>query len=67
MLMVMLADRLKTTAVTLLALVLLVFMRRQADALYVPPDMLNIINMFTVVVMCVLVVIIARAWLPGRS
>lgn len=65
--MVMLADRLKRTAIAILALAVLVLIRRQIDSFYVPPDVLNIINIFTVVMFCVLIVVMARAWLPGRS
>jgi hypothetical protein len=65
--MVMLADRLKRTAIAILALAVLVLIRRQVDAFYFPPDVLNIINIFTVVMFCVLIVVMARAWLPGRS
>lgn len=65
--MVMLADRLKRTAVAIVALVAVVLIRRQVDAFYFPPDMLNIINIVTVVMFCVLIVVMARAWLPGRS
>lgn len=65
--MVMLANRLKRTAIAILALAAVILIRRQVDAFYVPPDVLNIINIFTVVMFCVLIVVMARAWLPGRS
>jgi hypothetical protein len=63
----MLADRLKRTAVAIVALAAVVLIRRQVDAFYFPPDVLNIVNIFTVVMLCVLIVIMARGWLPGRS
>jgi len=65
--MMMLADRLKRTAIAIVALAVVILIRRQVDAFYVPPDILNIINIFTVVMFCVLIVIMARAWLPGRA
>ena len=63
----MLASRLRTTAVALIAFVLVVLMRRTVDSFYVPPDFLNIINIATVVMMCLLVVVVVRAWLKYFS
>ncbi len=60
----MLADRFRTTAVSLFAFVMVILIRRQIDSFYVPPDILNVINIFTVVVMCAVIVIIVRAWMP---
>jgi hypothetical protein len=60
----MLADRFRTTAIALLAFVMTVLIRRQIDTFYVPPEILNIINIATVFMMCLVVVVLVRAWLP---
>lgn len=62
----MLADRLKTTAVGLLALVLMVLIRRQIESLTLPPEILNIINLATLFILCLTIVVIVRKWLPRR-
>jgi hypothetical protein len=60
----MLADRFRTTTVALVTLALVILIRRQIDSFYVPPDVLNIINIVTVFMLCLVVVVIARAWMP---
>ena len=65
--MVMLADRIKRTVIAIVAIAVVVLIRRQLDAFPIPPDILNVINIFTVVMFCVFIVIAARAWLPGRA
>ena len=62
----MLADSFKTTAIGLVAFVLVVVMRRQLDAYAIPADILNVLNIATVFMVCFLIVIIARAWIPRR-
>jgi len=64
---VMLADRFKTTAIGLVAFALTVLIRRQVDALIIPADILNVINIATVFMVCFLIVIIVRAWIPRRG
>jgi hypothetical protein len=63
----MLADRFKTTAIGLVAFALTVLIRRQVDALIIPADILNVINIATVFMVCFLIVIIVRAWIPRRG
>ena len=63
----MLADRFRTTAVALVAFALTVLIRRQVDALIIPADILNMINIATVFMVCFLIVIIVRAWIPRRG
>jgi len=63
----MLADRFRTTAVALVAFALTVLIRRQVDALIIPADILNVINIATVFMVCFLIVIIVRAWIPRRG
>ncbi len=62
----MLADRLKTTSVGLLALVLMVLIRRQIESLNFPSEILNIINLATLFILCLMIVVIVRKWLPRR-
>ena len=62
----MLADRLKTTAVGLLTLVLVVLIRRQIESFTLPPEILNILNPATLFILCLIIVIIVRTWLPRR-
>jgi uncharacterized membrane protein len=63
----MLADRFKTTAIGLVAFALTVLIRRQVDALIIQADILNVINIATVFMVCFLIVIIVRAWIPRRG
>ena len=63
----MLADRFKTTAIGLVAFALTVLIRRQVDALIIPAGILNVINIATVFMVCFLIVIIVRAWIPRRG
>jgi hypothetical protein len=60
----MLADRFKTTAIALVALVLTILIRRGVDLFYVPPEILNVINIATVFMLCLVIVVIVRAWMP---
>ena len=62
----MLADSFKTTAVGLLALALIVLIRRQVESLTLPPEILNIINLATLFILCLTIVVIVRKWLPRR-
>ena len=62
----MLADRLKTTAVGLLILVLMVMIRRQVESFALPPEKFNIINLATLFILCWIIVFIVRQWLPRR-
>lgn len=62
----MLADRLKATAVGLLILVLMVLIRRQIESLNFPSEILNIINLATLFILCLMIVVIVRKWLPRR-
>ena len=62
----MLADRLKTTGIGLLALVLMVLIRRGIESFALSPEMFNIINLATLFIVCLIIVIIVRKWLPRR-
>jgi hypothetical protein len=62
----MLADRLKTTAVGLLALVLTVLIRRGLESFALAPEIFNIINLATLFILCLIIVIIVKKWLPLR-
>jgi len=62
----MLADRLKTTAVGLLALVLMVLIRRVLESFALPPEILNMVNLATLFILCLIIVMIVRKWLPRR-
>lgn len=62
----MLADRLKTTAVGLLILVLMVLIRRQLESFALTPETFNIINLATLFIICLIIVVIIRKWLPRR-
>jgi len=62
----MLADRLKTTAVGLLILVLMVLIRRQLESFALTPETFNIINLATLFILCWIIVFIVRQWLPRR-
>ena len=62
----MLADRLKTTAVGLLALVLMVLIRRGLESFALSPEILNMVNLATLFILCFIIVIIIRKWLPRR-
>ena len=61
----MLADRFRTTAVSLFAFAMVVLIRRQIDGFYVPPEALNVVNIATVFVMCLIIVVVARTWMPS--
>ncbi len=61
----MLRDRITISVVAIIGLVLTVLLRRQIEG-FPDTQILNIINIIVVVVICFLIVIIARAWLPGR-
>ncbi len=60
----MLADRFKTTAVSLFAFAIIVLIRRQIDGFIVDPVILNFINVVTIAAMCFVIVMMARAWMP---
>lgn len=60
----MLADRFKTTAIALVAFALTIIIRRGVDSFFVPPDILNIINIATVFMLCLVIVVITRTWIP---
>ena len=62
----MLADRLKTTAVGLLILVVVVLIRRQVESFTLPAGILNVLNLATLFILCLIIVIIVRKWLPRR-
>ena len=62
----MLADRLKTTAVGLLILVVVVLIRRQVESFALPAGILNVLNLATLFILCLIIVIIVRKWLPRR-
>jgi len=64
---VMLADRFKTTAISLVAFALTVLMRRQLDSFNIPSEILNVINIATVFMVCLIIVVIVRAWMPRRG
>jgi hypothetical protein len=34
------------------------------DSFFVPPDILNIINIATVFMLCLVIVVITRTWIP---
>jgi len=60
-----LIQRVRTTVMALIGLALTVMIRRQLDGF---PDLgiLNIFNMVTLFIVAVLMVMIVKAWLPGR-
>jgi hypothetical protein len=60
----MLADRFRTTAIALVAFAMTVFIGRQIDTLNVPPEIGNIIKIATVFMLCLVIVILVRAWIP---
>jgi hypothetical protein len=60
----MLADRFRTTAIALVALAMTVFIGRQIDTLNVPPEIGNIIKITTVFMLCLVIVVLVRAWIP---
>ena len=60
----MLADRFKTTAIALVALAMTILIRRGVDSFYVSPDILNVINIATVFMLCLVIVVVVRAWMP---
>jgi hypothetical protein len=62
----MLADGLKTTAVGLLALILMVLIRRGLESFALSPEIFNIMNLATLFILCLIIVIIVRKWLPRR-
>lgn len=62
----MLADRLKTTAAGLLILVLIALFRRQIESFALSTEILNIVNLATLFILCLIIVIIVRKWLPSR-
>ena len=62
----MLSDRLKTTAVGLLALILMVLIRRGLESFALSPEIFNIMNLATLFILCLIIVIIVRKWLPRR-
>jgi hypothetical protein len=64
--MMMLINRLKTTAIGFVALALVVIGRRLIEG-FPPSEFLHIINLATIFVLCLIIVVIARAWLPGRG
>jgi uncharacterized membrane protein required for colicin V production len=57
---------LKTTAIGFVALALVVIGRRLIEG-FPPSEFLHIINLATIFVLCLIIVVIARAWLPGRG
>ena len=63
----MLADRFKTTAISLVAFALTVLLRRQLDSFNIPSEILNVINIATVFMVCLIIVVIVRAWMPRRG
>jgi len=63
----MLADSFKTTAIGLIAFVFTVLIRRLVDSFTIPSAILNVINIVTVFVVCFIIVVIAKAWVPRRS
>jgi hypothetical protein len=60
----MLADRFKTTAIALIAFAMTILIRRGVDSFYVPPEILNVINIATIFMLCFVIVVIARVWMP---
>lgn len=60
----MLADRFKTTAVALVAFAMTVLIRRGLDSFTIPAEVLNVINIATVFMVCLIIVVIVRAWMP---
>ena len=62
----MLADRLKTTAAGLLILVLIALFRRQIESFALSTEILNIVNLATLFILCLIIVMIVRKWLPRR-
>ena len=60
----MLADRLKTTAIGLLAVVVVSLFRRQIEPYSLPPELLNVINLATLFILCLIIVVTVRKWLP---
>jgi hypothetical protein len=63
----MLADRLKTTAIGLLALVVVLLIRRQVEPYSLSHEILNVINLATLFILCLIIVVIVRKWIPRRA
>jgi hypothetical protein len=60
-----LIQRVRTTVMALIGLALTVMIRRQLDG-FTGPGVLNIFNIVTLFIVAVLMVMIIKAWLPGR-
>jgi hypothetical protein len=60
-----LIQRVRTTVMALIGLALTVMIRRQLDG-FPDPGVLNIFNIVTLFIVAVLMVMIVKAWLPGR-
>ena len=60
----MLADRFKTTTIALIAFVMTVLISRQIDTLSFPPEILNILRIAIVFMICLVIVVLVRAWMP---
>jgi hypothetical protein len=58
-------QRVRTTVMALIGLALTVLIRRQLEG-FPDPDILNIFNIVTLFITAVLMVMIVKAWLPGR-
>ena len=60
----MLADRFRTTAIALFAFAMTVLISRQIDTFNIQPEVLNIIHLVTVFMICLIIVVLVRAWIP---
>lgn len=60
-----LIQRVRTTVMALIGLALTVMIRRKLDG-FPDPGILNIFNIVTLFIVAVLMVMIVKAWLPGR-
>lgn len=60
----MLADRFKTTTIALIAFVMTVLISRQIDTLSIPPEILNILRIAIVFMICLVIVVLVRTWMP---
>jgi hypothetical protein len=66
MMIMTLTNRLKTTAVGVVALALVVIGRRLIEE-FPQSEVLHIINLATIFTLCLIIVVIVRVWLPGRG
>lgn len=63
--MIVLIRRLRTTVVSVFAIALTVMMRRQIEG-FPDPAVLNVFNIATLFIVILLIVVIIKAWMPGR-